>query len=89
MVAKSFSGGEKLQAALAELAKKVSKAASVEVGFLEGATYPDGTSVAMIAAIDEFGAPANGTPPRPYFRNMIAKDSPDWGDAVGKLLVVN
>lgn len=26
-------------------------------------------------------------PPRPYFRNMIAKESPHWGDDLGKVLV--
>lgn len=30
----------------------------LKVGFLEGATYPDGTSVAYIAAVQEFGGRA-------------------------------
>lgn len=51
----------------------------VEVGFLEGATYPDGTPVAAVAFWNEFGASG---PPRPFFRTMIAKESPGWG---GKL----
>ena len=41
-------GGNKLDAALAAISSKVSKAAKVRVGFLEGATYPDGTPVAMM-----------------------------------------
>lgn len=32
---------------------------SVEVGFFEGATYPDGTSLPMVAAINEFGGTIN------------------------------
>jgi hypothetical protein len=82
-------GGTNLAAALAKIAKNVAKAASVDVGFLEGSTYPDGTSVPMIAAIQEYGAPKVGIPPRPYFRNMISAKSPEWPKAVGALLVEN
>jgi hypothetical protein len=81
-----LTGGDKLQSALNEIAKNLSRASSVDVGFLEGATYPDGTSVAMVAAIQEFGAPNAKIPPRPYFRTMIAKKSPEWPKAVGELL---
>lgn len=82
-------GGDKLATALAKISENVSKAAVLEVGFLEGATEPDGTSIPMIAAIQEFGAPKVGIPPRPFFRGMIAKHSGEWPDAVGKLLVAN
>lgn len=82
-------GGDKLAKALAELSQKVSKAATLSVGFLEGATYPDGTSVPMVAAINEFGAPSRGIPPRPFFRNMIAAKSGEWPKAVGDLLKGN
>jgi hypothetical protein len=82
-------GGQKLEAALKELSKKIEKKATLRVGFLEGATYPDGTPVAMVAAIQDFGAPGAGIPPRPFFRNMIAEKSPGWGPATGKLLVAN
>lgn len=82
-------GGEGVARALREVSDNISKAATLRVGFLEGATYPDGKSVAMVAAIHEFGAPRAGIPPRPYFRNMIARKSPEWPDAIGKLLVAN
>lgn len=85
----TLKGGEGLQKALDEIAKKVSKASSVDVGFLEGSTYPDGKSVPEIAAIQEFGAPKAGIPPRPFFRTMIEVKSPEWGEAVGNLLVAN
>jgi hypothetical protein len=59
---------------LKEIAAKMG--GSLEVGFLEGATYPDGTPVAAVAFWNEFG---NGSaPPRPFFRTMIAKESPSW-----------
>jgi hypothetical protein len=80
-------GGDKLNATLANLAKKIAKPATLRVGFLEGATYPDGTSVPMIAAFNEFGA--GHSPPRPFFRNMIAAKSKEWGPAIAKLLEAN
>ncbi|RWI39488.1 MAG: hypothetical protein EOQ93_32255, partial [Mesorhizobium sp.] len=82
-----LSGGDKLAAKLAEIAKSLQKAVSVDVGFLEGATYPDGTSVPLVAALNEFGS--RDTPPRPFFRGMIEDKSPEWPDAVGNLLVAN
>lgn len=85
----SIRGGDKLALALAKIAAGVSKPATLSVGFLEGATYPDGKSVAMVAAIQEFGAPSRGVPPRPFFRNMIAAKSPEWPKAVGDLLKAN
>ncbi|MFL9904271.1 hypothetical protein PQR71_40140 [Paraburkholderia fungorum] len=51
----AFSGGAALEAKLREIAEKVGKAKTVNVGFLEGATYPDGTPVALIAATNEYG----------------------------------
>jgi hypothetical protein len=82
-------GGAKLEAYLKELAAKVEKAASVDVGFMEGATEADGTSVAMIAAIQEFGAPTRGIPPRPFFRNAIQKNADKWGPNLGTALATN
>jgi hypothetical protein len=84
-----LSGGDKLGAALSDIAKNVDKAASVEVGFLANSTYPDGTPTAMIAAIQEFGAPARNIPPRPFFRGMITAKSGEWPAAVANLLKAN
>ena len=83
----SLSGGEKLEKALAEIAKKATNASSVAIGFLSDATYADGKSVAMVAALNEFGH--DNVPPRPFFRGMIQEKSPEWPDAVGDLLVAN
>ena len=77
-------GGDKLKAALAEISRKLDRGATLKVGFLNGATYSDGTSVAMVAAIQEYGAPGRGIPPRPFFRNMIAEKSDGWPEEIAK-----
>lgn len=71
-------GGEKLAQALKQISQNLRKGGTLKVGFLAGATYPDGTPVAMVAAIQNFGAPRAGIPPRPFFSNMIAKHSAEW-----------
>ncbi len=82
----AFSGGDKLRAKLKELAAQVKRGAKVQIGFQDGATYPDGTSVALVAALNEFGVPDHNQPPRPYFRGMIAKESDHWGDDIAAAL---
>lgn len=85
----SIKGGSALEARLKELSAKVSKPATLSVGFISNATYPDGTSVALVAALNEFGVPSRKQPPRPFFRSMIADKSPGWGKAIGNLLAAN
>ena len=82
-------GGQKLEEALRQMAQNVSKPGVLRVGFLENARYPDGKPVAMIAAIQEYGAPSVGIPPRPFFRNMIAAKSGEWPEAIAGLLKSN
>lgn len=88
-------GGDRLEQALRDIAARLGNAKSVDIGFLEGATYPatgeddKEKSVPMIAAIMEYGAPAAGVPSRPFFRNMIADKSPKWAPSVGRLLVLH
>jgi hypothetical protein len=82
-------GGSGVTRVLAEIAERVSQPWGLRVGFLENATYPDGKPVAMIAMIQEFGAPRAGIPPRPFFRNMIAAKQGEWPAAVGDLIVDN
>ena len=79
-----ISGGARLEAHLAQLAKKLNHKQILRVGFLEGATYPDGTHVATVAVIQEFGA--GPIPPRPFFRTMIAEKSDAWGNQLARLL---
>lgn len=83
------SGGNVLKAKLAQIAKSASNARHVKVGFLANATYPNGTPVAMIGAIHNFGAPRAGIPPRPFFSNMIAAKQSEWPAAVAGLLRSN
>ena len=79
-----LSGSDDIMKALEDIARKMD-AGAVEVGFMEGATYADGTPVAAVAFWNEFGVPSNNTPPRPFFRNMIAKESPTWPGKMAKL----
>lgn len=81
----SFSGGDELERKLAEMAEKLGEGKVLRVGFLENATYPDGQQVAMVAAANEFGNPANNQPPRPFFRNMIADNKDNWPDDIGRI----
>ena len=83
----TISGGDKLERALVEMARQVSKPAALRVGFLGNATYPDGKSVALVAAWNEFGT--RKAPPRPFFRDMIAAKSPGWPAGVAANLKAN
>lgn len=85
----SLKGGDALRRRLENIAKRLDGKQEVRVGFLEGATYPDGTPVATVAAANEFGRPDKGQPPRPFFRQMIEENSPNWGRQIGKLLKAN
>jgi hypothetical protein len=79
-------GGDRVDAYMANIARRIKRSGTLRVGFLEGATYPDGTPVAMVAAIQNFGAPAMGIPPRPFFSNMIAEKSANWGPQLARIL---
>lgn len=86
MATKNVDGGDKLARKLDEIAQGLSKALKLKVGFLENAKYEDGTPVAMIAAIQNFGAPRAGIPPRPFFTYMVNKRSGQWPKALAFLL---
>lgn len=75
---KVLTGSDGVMKALEEIARKMG-GGEVAVGFMEGATYPNGTPVAAVAFWNEYGhAGPFPAPPRPFFRNMIAKESPTW-----------
>lgn len=82
-------GGNKLKVTLEKISLAAKRAGTLRVGFLSKAKYPDGTPVAMIAAIQEYGAPRVGIPPRPFFRNMVTKKKGEWPGAIAKLLKAN
>jgi len=78
-------GGDKLDAALKKMSAAVKKAAVLTVGFMGNATEPDGTPVAFVAAMNEFGH--GNVPPRPFFRRTIKKRGNAWGHNLGVALV--
>ena len=82
----SWAGGDRLKAYLDKAAEAASSASEVRVGFLENATEPNGASTAMVAAIQNYGAPKAGIPPRPFFSNMIAAHKDEWGPDIAAIL---
>lgn len=85
-----LTGAPGLMKKLKEIAQRMG-GGSVSVGFLEGATYPNGTSVPAVAFWNEFGKMVQSQEgnyfqlPRPFFRQMIAKESPTWPRKMAKL----
>ena len=77
-------GADGVMKALEEIARKMG-GGEVAVGFMEGATYPDGTPVAAVAFWNEYGVPSHGQPPRPFFRNMIAKEASTWAPKMARM----
>ncbi len=59
----------------------------VVAGFFESAKYADGTPVAYIAAIQEFGHPEGNIPSRPFFRNAIGANEKKWQAASSQLML--
>lgn len=74
-----FSGGEEIRRKLLEVAKRLGKGDLLKVGFLEGATYPDGTPVAQIAAVQEFGGEID-VPARTQDLNFKQKKNGEVGN---------
>jgi len=73
-------GGDAMSKYLANLSKQMK--GQVDIGFMANAKYPDGTPVAQVAFWNEFGTAS--APARPFFRNMIAKDSSKWGGMIAR-----
>lgn len=83
-------GGKRLAIALARLSHRLGTAnRSLAVGFLENATYPNGTPVAMIAAIQNYGAPRAGIPRRAFFSNMVKDKRAGWPATLAQLVKDN
>lgn len=70
---KAGPGAQQLRVMLEGLADKVAR-----VGFFPSAKYEDGTPVAMVAAQNEFGDPANRIPPRPFMRPTASAQTTVW-----------
>lgn len=89
VVRKQTQAGQQFFIALKKLKdnKKVGK-----VGWFAGSKYPDGTQVAYVAAIQEFGFPGGGIPARPTMRPTIEQKKDDWkllAERLAKQLVKN
>lgn len=82
----AIKGMGSLKARLKNIGKSYESRKQVRAGFLEGATYPDGTPVALVAAVHEFGAPAKNIPARPFFRTAIAQNKEKWAKQLGKAI---
>jgi hypothetical protein len=56
----------------------------VKVGWFESARYPDGTPVAMVAAVQELGSPAKNIPPRLGMRATAIRKWGEWKDLMAQ-----
>lgn len=54
-----------------------------KVGFFDGHAYEDGTPVAYVAAIQEYGSPEAGIPPRPFMRPTVEAQTATWSKHIG------
>lgn len=55
-----------------------------KVGWFESAHYPDGTPVAYVATIQEFGSQEQGIPERPFMRPTADEKAQEWKKTLGK-----
>lgn len=67
------------------LALKSLESVQGKVGWFEGAKYQDGTPVAYVAAIQEFGVPERSLPARPFMRPTIQEHETEWKDTAAAL----
>ena len=77
-------GGGKFKRMLEQMAERGDLGARVQVGILEQATYPNGQSVAQVAAWNEFGT--KHIPSRPFFRQTIAQNKSQWAKQAASVL---
>lgn len=70
-------GSEQLKHALKAIKGHVGK-----VGWFPSAQYPDGTPVAQVAAVQEFGNPSQNIPPRSFMRTTIAAKEKKWARTI-------
>lgn len=68
---------DKIRARLERVPKEFNQQVA-QIGIPQGPQYEDGTSVAYVAAIQEFGAPAVSIPARSFFRPTIAEKKAEW-----------
>lgn len=65
---------------------KAAKSKVARIGVIGNQQYDDGTPVAFVASVHEYGAPSKNIPPRPFFRPTIANKKSEWRAAATQLL---
>lgn len=70
-------------AAMADALAQIHRA-KLQVGWFDTARYEDGTPVAYVATIHEFGYPKGGIPARPFMRPTIEQQRTAWRDSIAK-----
>lgn len=80
-----ISGGQGFDAALKKLAE--TKSAHVKVGLLADSPYPDGTSLTMVATVNEFGNET--TPARSFMRRTVSERVGAWKGFFARQMEVN
>ena len=76
---------DKIRARLDRIPREFDKQVA-QIGIPQGPQYEDGTPVAYVAAIQEFGAPAVSIPARPYFRPTITAKKAEWVGVMKQML---
>lgn len=72
-VTRKTEGSDTLRMALAGLAGTESR-----VGWFPSAVYEGGQPVAGVAAVQEFGSPSRGIPPRSFMRSTASEKREEW-----------
>ncbi len=73
---------KKLNAILENIPKELADI-QAEVGWFEGNNYEDGTPVAYVATIHEFGAPSQNIPPRPTMGPTVKANTDEYLKQLG------
>lgn len=74
----------RVNAALSRLPKQFADK-EAKIGWPQGKQYPDGTPVAYIAAIQNFGMPERGLPPRPMLKPTVEENQARWANILKDL----
>lgn len=69
---------DKINGRLEPLRKKV-----IQAGIL-GGQYEDGTNIAYVGAIQEYGSPEANIPPRPFMSTTSTAKRKEWTDLMGR-----
>lgn len=72
---------------MAQMVAELGKGKVLQVGFFEGAKYPDTTPIAQVALWNEYGTVTS--PPRPFMRATIDTKGPEWPKAMASIMRAN